>query len=113
MKVGKKKVCTRLLVDKIRKLPVWDLAAMVVHTVVLMLVLFFLVRFVVLAVAGELVVSDLGLGDTLVKIFTNFVCQIYVIMYFAQAVKDKKWLINESMVQIVEVTLRPRVVVKK
>lgn len=111
MKVGNKKICMKLLLEKIKKLPKAHLALFVIHTIVTILVLMSLATFIWGLASGKH--KSIVSSEAMREIFTHLVCQPYVILFYAGLVREKRWIVNESMVQIVEVTLKPLVVMKK
>lgn len=89
-----------------------DKLAFVGHVVLMVTAIFVILNFMIAVLSGELS-SLTSFSAIMMKVFTHFIAEIYVILWFRQLLKEKKWMINESIVQIVEVTLKPKLIIKK
>jgi hypothetical protein len=85
MKVGKKKVCPKLLLQKIKKLPKTQLVLFFIHSLVLILVLMSLLNFSWELFTGKF--NSVSATETLSQVFTHLICQPYAILFYLGLVR--------------------------
>lgn len=107
MKVGKKKVCTKMLWSKMRSLPLQEKAMSAAHCISFVFAIVNVMLFFVSLFSGNL------LSESFSKILQNtfmlVVSPLYVLCICRDHALKRKKLVDESIVQIVEVTLQPKV----
>lgn len=111
MKVGKKKICKKMLMEKIQNLSLYEKMASIFNLVWLVFTIVIFVLFLRSIFQGSF--FGRSFADCLLDFFTKVICQVYVLKVVWQDYERKKRLAYDSMVQIVEVTLQPRIALRK
>ena len=111
MKIGKKKICPNILLDKIKQLPNKDKAITLMHSLVFLIVAVTLFIFIFDSLSGQFFRAG-GLKSFTLRFYLEGVSQFYVLCACIKHFHVRNKMLEESMIQIVEVTLQPKVALR-
>ena len=119
LKIGNKKVCFKTLFTKMRQLPLNTIAATLLYLAastyafyLFATLTFFVIGSIFTSMPSDARLEYLG-SDPFSGVFLQVVCPVFMVRAAVTHCKGRMKLWEESMVQIVELTLNPKHTVKQ
>jgi hypothetical protein len=123
LKIGNKKVCFKTLVSKVKKLHIREIAVSLIFLLGTILAFYINSIFVfeivsqlwmLLFSGGQFLAGGMGsIPGMLTDLFTTVVFPLFYVRAALQNGKERCHLWEDSLVQVVELTLNPKIVIKK